>query len=147
VDENDESILQSMMQSNIIDNRNPYRAVPPQIVGAGLGERVMTNMPSQTAPADVQQMADEFQRTAEKNELQGDPVSPPDEGAGPRPMSPQLVQAMAAALKPNLAQFQRPLTLGAKITRQANELMRREEEEPAETVDPDGTISKGIRRR
>jgi hypothetical protein len=132
MDENDESILQSMMQSNIVDNRNPYQVIPPKIVGAGLGERVMTNMPSQTAPADVQQMADEFQRTAEKNELEGDPVSPPDESAGPRPMSPQLVQAMAAALKPNLAQFQRPLTLGAKITRQANELIRQNELQPKE---------------
>jgi hypothetical protein len=138
----DLSMMQSMMKSNIADNRNLYAAVPPAIVGAGRGEAVMLNQPSTQLPADEQQYLASLNAQEARDELSQPPLDARSEARGPRPVDSKLVQAMAAALRPDLAQFQRP---GRRSPDYTSATIPDAGED--ETVNPDGTVSKDIRRR
>lgn len=132
----DLSMVQSMMKSNIDDRRNPYAVVPPQIVGAGgRGEGVMISQPSSRLPADLQQMIAEGASQIARQEMADPSTARP---VVTRPVEPKLVQAMAAALRPDLAQFRRPGNRKPDYT--TTTLPEPGEDE---IVNPDGTITKG----
>jgi hypothetical protein len=107
--DDDLSIIQSMMNSNTKDLRNPHAAVPPVIVGGGLGEQTMLEQPSTHLPADQLEALDRNDDDLRRGYLEGDRIeSLKGQGRGPRPLDPELVRAMRDVLRPDLSNKNRP---------------------------------------
>lgn len=108
--DDDLAIVQSMMKSNVIDKRNPYAVVPPQMVTPTRAEQAMTELPYSDIPFKDQQRFRAADEALERDHLAGDVIERyGNEGRGPRPLDPKLVAVMRDALRrPDLRQFKRP---------------------------------------
>lgn len=121
VDENDMSIFQSMMSSNIDDRRNPYHVVPPLIRGgAEYGEKSMTWLPSTLLPPDEQRASADFRAGMAQEALTQEDMALQPEGPT-TPITPELVRAMRYALRPDLEQMNRP---NASVLRSRRRFMK-----------------------
>lgn len=96
----------------------------------------MTYLPDSRLPAEEQEGAYETKNLLARGALEQQDME--DRTEGPTRMDPKLVQAMTAALRPDLAQFQRPSVRSPDYA-----ITNLPDAEPGETVNDD----KGIRRR
>lgn len=107
--DDDLSIIQSMMGSNVRDRRNPYAVVPPQMTTPTRAEQALTELPSAAMPPADQQASMDRDALLQQDDLQGmPPESLYGEGRGPRPIDQELVRAMRDALRPDLSNKNRP---------------------------------------
>lgn len=100
--DDDIAIIQSMMGSRFQDLRNPYHAVPPAIIAGGRGEKAMMDLPDSRMPKKKQMKEYKDNAGLARDYLRGmDFDSMDEEGRGPRPLDPRLVEAISGMLDPS----------------------------------------------